>query len=189
MISLEKFIEHVSNDRIDICRQESVIRDGHAWCADWWTIEMGRYFLLGEDEYRKQKSEFLEHNSLETKDEIINEFEHKKLMLKVLESHKDFSDKVLFCEVGRGLDIVLTSAIKNWSKITCYDGNNFVVEKTAQLFPEAECICENTYRYFENLMIDESTILIAHHTRIGNKEKEIIKKNSNILAIINGELL
>lgn len=183
---MRDFLKYVMDNQIDVSRQESVVKDGHAWCADWWTIEMCRCFILGDEEFEKTPSLYLEHNSLESKIEIIHELELKKKMMITLEKYKDFSDRILFCEVGRGIDIVLAKQIKDWKQITCYDNNQFVVEKVCKYFPEVNCSYISTDN-FDFSGISEPTILIAHKTRIRNRKKEVID-NKNLLKIIDGAL-
>lgn len=183
---MKDFLKYIMANQIPFTNQESVVREGHAWCADWWTIEMCRCLILGDEEFNKLPSLFLEHNLLERKDEIIREVGLKRKMVKTLEEHKDFSDNILFCEVGRGIDIVLSNQIKKWKKITCYDNNQFVIEKVQEFFPEVKGNYISTDK-FDFSGIVEPTILIAHKTRIKNREKEIIN-NKNLLIIVDGAL-
>lgn len=183
---MKDLLKYVIDNPIDFSMQESVVRDGHAWCADWWTIEILRCLILGDEEFDRLPSLYLEHNLLEKKCEIIREAGLKRKMMKILEEHKDFSNRILFCEVGRGIDIALANQIKKWEHIICYDNNQFIVEKVIEFFPEVYCSYVST-DYFDFSGITEPTILIAHKTRIRNREKEVVD-NKNLLNIVDGAL-
>lgn len=183
---MKDLLKYVLENQVAFSNQESVVKDGHAWCADWWTVEICRCLILGDEEFIKRPSLYLEHNLLENKYEITREAGLKRTMMKTLKEHKDFSDSILFCEVGRGIDIVLAKQIKNWKKIICYDNNQFIVEKVKEFFPEVNCSYIST-DFFDFSGIAELTILIAHKTRIRNREKEVVN-NKNLLKIIDGAL-
>lgn len=183
---MKELLKYVMENQIPISNQESVVKEGHAWCADWWTVEILRCLILGDEEFDKLPSLYLEHNLLEKKCEIMREAGLKRNMMKTLEEHKDFSNRILFCEVGRGTDIVIAKQIKKWEQITCYDNNQFVVEKVKEFFPEVSCSYIST-DFFDFSGIAEPTILIAHKTRIRNREKEVVE-NKNLLKIIDGAL-
>lgn len=202
ILEIRNFIQSVNSNLIPVDQQEAVIKEGHIWCADWWTIEMGKILIYGEDAYKLDPlPRVLKNNHLFTHEYQVTTGNFKLNMLKLLKEHKDYSDTLIVCECGRGMDILLANMVKPWKKIYCYDHNDLVINEVNKYFRDKlglpiEAAMNPSWSYDKlhlNLKgyagVDFKAILLGNVVHLDPEQKEAIKNNPNILAIIDGEIL
>jgi len=105
---------------------------------------------------------------------------------------KDAADTLLVCEVGRGLDILVATFVRDWPKVICYDYVGSHGRKLEEYFGEwmeIDFVGETSKRYpFGS--VDEDVILIANETKIPDAGGKAIQENPHIRHIIrNGRLM
>lgn len=175
-------------------KQESVKRGKDIWCADWWTIEVLKCLFHGESVYRQDPPpNRLKHNIIWSMEEICSSAENKRSMVKLLRENINFSDNLFICEVGRGIDLLLASFVKQWKRISCYDLNQSVLDEISIYFGSKIGVQMDVFRTnsgeFDFNVITDNTVIIANGTKIGEEQKKIIKNKPNILAIFDGRKL
>ena len=185
---IKRFMQYVIDNPIDFDVQESVARDGSKWSSDMWTVEMCRLMIMGESEFKSRPSMYLDGNVIASKNDVINLLEVKTKNMQLLQEHKDFSDNILLCEVGRGIDIILVNQIKSWKKISVYDCNDYVVAQLRNHFSDVIITQENTQKK-DFSIIKEPTILLAQRTQIQSWQREVMKLNKNLMCIIDGKIV
>ncbi len=188
---LKIFNQSITMSPLPIDKQEARTDGKHMWCADWWTIEVLKCLFNGEQGYRLDPPpNRLKNNYLWSQEEIIKNANAKIRMLDLLRENKDFSDTVFICEVGRGIDVLLASFVKPWTKIVCYDNNEYVLGAMELYFKEKLGLPIQHFRVnsgdFDFNTITEKVIMLVNVAMMGGKQKDIIKNKSNILAIIDG---
>lgn len=192
---LERFIGSIIDRPIPINKQKHKRENTFTWCTDWWSIEICKYLFNGKELYYVDPSPVrLRNNPLWSKKEIEIEAEYKLSMMRLLEEYKNFSNKLLICEVGRGIDIWIARKVKaTWDKIICYDNNQLMLDEVNIYFKDrlqmpiqTEFQSTVTYNF---AAISEPTIVLGNSLKTSDKEIEILKSNKNVLAIINGKLL
>jgi len=191
--SIELFKQSVLEHPLAIDKQEAVRREGFTWCSDDWTIEVCKFLVQGLKVYEVNTPfHHLQNNPLWTKTIIIRHGEHKMRMLEVLRENMDFADQILICEVGRGLDVVLSSMVKTWKHIDCYDTNENVLKTVRSYFVKIHQL-QLTTRIQNSGVVDfslltEPVIVIANETMLGEHHFESMRENPKVLPIINGSL-
>ena len=164
---IRRFYEHLKENQIPSnVTQEAQGYGSKRYTADMWTLEVCEC-LLGmpckpSEHYKKQKEWLLES----------------------LEKVKNDADKICIGEVGRGLDIVIASMIKQWDVI-CYDHNPIYRGLLDKYFKDVEYICTSTNDFIDNRsekLIKEKTIFIIDNTKCRNFEA--LEKNKNIVHLI-----
>ena len=163
------------------------------WTADEWTIEVGKFLLMGEDAYLRDITPVRRYDNnalLFQKNTIRNYGEQKYNLLQNLNKVKDLADNILICEVGRGIDLVLADHIKQWSNILCYDVNDKILSATKNyfnFFKSADFILKNT-SFFDFSSITVPTILVCSDMHVPLEGLQGIK-NPNIKTILwDGEI-
>ena len=186
---LDRLAKFISENMIDFHQQENIEWEGSRWCVDMWLEETCVAMQMSEAEYLAKPSKYLENSHAAHKNQIRAYVTYKRGMIKLLEEHKDYSDTLLVCEVGPGMDIVLANSIKKWKKIICYDSNNLMIERLQRYFTDEnlETHVVSTHS-FPFLNIDRPVILVANVTRLADRYRDVLD-NKNIFAIVNGEVL
>lgn len=192
---LERFMGSLIDRPIPIDKQEHDKQGNFLWCSDWWAIEVSKYFFNGKELYYADPVPVrLRNNPLWSKEKTEVCAEYKLSMMRLLEEYKDFSNNLLVCEVGRGVDIWIARKVKSkWDKITCYDNNQLALNEVEIYFKNRlelpiQMFLQSTVTYdFANIL--EPTIVLGNNLNISDKEIDILKKNKNLLVIINGKLL
>jgi hypothetical protein len=157
--------------------QEQCGRGLNYWNADYWTIEVTRCLLFGNDYVLSNK---FENNKNADPNRIKKDSNIKLLMKKNLETVNNDSDFLLICEVGRGLDVLIANNVKKWKKIYCYDHVDY--GSHLSIFDNVEFFHEGT-NVFNPDKIPNDLIMIVNHSLYKPY------KNKNIIhAIIDGEL-
>lgn len=192
---LERFIGSIMDRPIPIEKQMHIRQGRFTWCTDWWTIEVCKYFFNGKELYYVDPPPVrLRDTPLWKKQDTEVCAEYKLNMMRLLEKHKDFSNNLLVCEVGRGIDIWVAKKVKpKWDKITCYDDNQLMLDEVNIYFKDRlimpiQTVLQQTVTY-DFVSISEPTIVLGNQLKISDRELEIIKSNKNLLVIINGKLL
>lgn len=192
---LERFMGSLIDRPIPIEQQEYDKEGRFLWCADWWTIEICKYLFNGKELYYVDPLPVrLRNNPLWKKEYTELYAEYKLSMMKLIEEHKDFSNNLLVCEVGRGIDIWIAKKVKaKWNKITCYDNNQLILDEVNIYFKNrlelpVQTICQSTTTY-DFTSITEPTIVLGNHLKTSDREIDMLKNNKNLLVIINGKLL
>jgi hypothetical protein len=182
----------IEMNQLPIDKQEAKECKGFYWCSDWWHIEVCRCLIVGHLKYLESiVPERGVNNPIWGASQAVTAVDYKLKMVEALTKVKDFSDTIFICEVGRGVDLLLASFVKQWKKVICYDINPFVLEKFSGYFRNefpVESFPANTGDY-DFSKVGEKVILIANHCRLGKNNIDAIKANSNILAIIDGEVV
>lgn len=187
--AIEDFRQSVIDDMIPLELQEHTGAGDMFWCNDWWTIELCTFWLNRQTYMDTPTSDYLKENCAQTKLGLLSEVEEKERELAWLEELKDFSDTLFICEVGRGTDILIASAVKQWKKIICYDSNELVIACVNRYWrdklglPIEASVRDTTY---VDLAALRDCVVIAHRTRLGEQGKDILRNNRNIVAIVDG---
>jgi len=167
-----------------------------SWSLSYWTYEVMEHLILGEEEYMKApsppwletKPTYREHKALRNYGIV------KRMMFRKLKEMKDLADNLVVCEVGYGVDIVLSMMVKDWNEIRCYDMNGgleilineFFVQKYG-LNVKFERSNSNHFRFDE---IENPTIVISNNTHISVGEwSDRIRNNENLIYLRDGEVL
>jgi len=192
---LERFIGSIMDNPLPIDAQQHERQGRFAWCTDWWSIEVSKYFYNGKELYYADPVPVrLRENPLWSKEKTEVCAEYKLNMMRLLEEHKDFSNNLLVCEVGRGVDIWIAKKVKpKWNKITCYDNNQLILNEVNAYFKNRvelpiEIVLQSTNSY-DFAGITEPTIVLGNNLNISDREINLLKNNKNLLVIINGKLL
>jgi len=188
---LVKFIEFTQSRCIKPNRKNSKGKFPNLWTDDDWHLEVSKCLLVGIDTYRiyNPPARFWD-NPYYDKEKLIEDSTVKLNTIESLNKVKDSADNLFICEVGRGLDILVASTVKNWSEIICYDYYDY--EPLLQSFFASESITFilSDSEVFDFSKIDKKVILIANCINSISLDKITNYKNDNIVHIIwNGELV
>lgn len=181
VVSYKDFLKYLEENPF-IGHQEACGIGDNYWNADYWTMEVTRYLIFGDDYFLPV---YLKNNQNADPNRTKLDANIKLSIKKILSEIKDSADYLLVCEVGRGLDILIANEIKKWKKIYCYDHvdyKNYLVN----IFDNIDFIQKSTDAFIPE--IDDKYIVIMNHS-IYPYEK-FKNKNSvyGIHGIINGEL-
>ena len=194
ILKIKQFMQFVIDHPLSFDNQEVIVRDGYKWCQDWWTVEIGKFLINGEEIYKIEPPPHrLKDNPLWSKEKIIRDGDFKLSMMKLLQENKDFADTLFSCEVGRGTDVLLASFIKSWKRIIGNDANPLVLEQANSYIKNKLELPLETFTCNSDLLdfsvYKEKMIIVGNLCRINPQTKEYIKSNPNLLAILNGEIL
>ena len=162
------------------------------WCLDYWSREVIRFLIDGKEKYFSESPpDYLRGNTFFSPQVIETAYDFKSNMLKNLEKYKYFSDNIMVCECGWGIDIILALSIKDWKKIICYDQNPYIIPEVRKFFDELKLpaeieIREEKSHTIDFSKIDEPRILILEHPHMYIKNYKQILNNKNLLFIIEG---
>ena len=194
---LKDFLEYTGKNPLPYYVQDhhGDIGKRHFWCSDWWTEEVTRCLLVGIRTYRGlERPDKLYGNEFFVQEHIVNCAKQKLLMMRSLSKIKNEANKLLVCEVGRGLDILVASLVQNWTKVISYDRIVMHGRLISEYFGmgmgmEIDFRAETSERFpFDS--INEDIILVANGTQIQNDVARAIQKNMRIKHVIrNGRLL
>lgn len=175
---MKEFLRYLEKNPF-IGNQESCGIGIHYWNADYWTIEVTRY-LIERDKYTIHSK--FKGNRFADPNRIRKDGNIKLSVKNILQKIKDSADCLLVCEVGRGLDIVVSNQVKKWKKIYCYDHVNY--KEYLKIFNNVEFIHTST-SVFNPEIIKEKCIMIMNHSLYRDLDRF---KNDNIIhAIVDGE--
>jgi len=184
----------IATNQLPIDKQEAQEQNGFYWCSDWWHIEVCKCLISGHLKYREELPPLHGiNNPLWGMEQAITAVDYKLNMLKTLKEETSSLDILFICEVGRGIDIILASFIKDWKKIICYDINPYILEKMNSYFKDKlgfpiESFRVNTGDY-DFSSINENVALVANQCRFDKKQFDEIKSSYFIKAVIDGEVL
>lgn len=175
---------------------------------DWYTTKSGKIWDIDTYQHGACKCltmtepEFLEYfETLKYDDnvccsniEILTQicYDYKVRSFQKLKTVLDFADDILIVEAGRGVDVLLTSFVKQWKTITAYDQDKSVLHEMTNYFAgelRLPFIARqiNTFD-FNFRAINERTIIFGTCHNLDEKIKAQILENGNVLAIMDGEI-
>ena len=179
MKDFKDFLKYLEKNPF-IGNQEQCGTGDNYWNADYWTIEVTRCLLLGNDYFipeRFKGNKFADPNRIKKDSDI------KQSILDILKKIKDDANCLLVCEVGRGLDILIANMVKEWDKIYCYDQVNY--DMYLNIFNNISFIQKGTAVFMPEF-IKEKYIVIMNHS-IYSYDK--FKNMNSVHGIINGKLI
>ena len=142
-----EFLEYIIYNLIFPLENQECIGEGKGfWCIDWWVTEVCKCFFEGEIDYlRFPIARRLEGNKNFDKKVIVEAALSKANM--VDEMILTSTDRILVIETCRGLDTLLATTVRNWSKIYVGILSKYpeVIKKTEtylERFPNVEVIIE-----------------------------------------------
>ena len=169
-----------------------MVKNGYKWCADWWTIEVLKLLFLGEEVYlRELPPRRLRNNPSFSSGNLVIDGQRKLQMLQCLRGNTSFSDTLVVCEVGRGIDILLSSFAKSWKNYIVYDSNPVVVERVKTYFEklgfplEVNCLPSNKF----SLPEVRPLVVVANNTKGLDEASWLPNYDKNILFIQNGGIV
>jgi len=106
--------------------QENIGQGRDLWCGDWWSIEIGKYFFEGEENYISyDMPRRLVGNKNFSKDKIVQAARIKRDTIEKLKQEAANFSEVAIVETARGLDSLMISSIADWKKIYVYHWTAF----------------------------------------------------------------
>jgi hypothetical protein len=181
-------LELIESNQLPFDNQEHNFDNGKPWTCDMWSIEVLKYLKNTE------------------KFSLYKDYGDRKLkVIKELKKIKSLPDNLLVCEVGRGIDILLATFVKNWKRIICYDINPVYGELVVDYFKKIMNISVEFYQansgdiYFNNKglitfrchatdmgkdVLLDNCVMISENTRISSLGFKEACDNPNIKVII-----
>lgn len=188
----------------------------YGWDSDLWSIEVVRCLLLGEEAYLKSPApEYFHADEAQgLKSQIAQYAQFKIATCQRVMEVANVSNNVIVAEMGRGIDLLLLTFIKNWQRIIIYDTNpyygdyivgrwknvykkdvTFVLANTGNtnwndngdiVFYQSE---DHVKTKREDYRMQENCILVLENTRIGRVGLDVLYTNPNIVRVIkNGDM-
>lgn len=190
---LLNFLQHIIYSLLPVKEQEAEGEYPHSlWTADYWTIEVAKCLLLGNERYLTDPPpRRLEGNPNFDREGIIHDVEFKRAVREHLLSLKDKVGSLLIGEVGRGLDILVASTVKKWDKVYCWDPNfryGPLLKRFFGEFGDINFIVSPTHS-FDYSILEEEVVMVLNHARIGDKGLERFLNCKNISFLINNGVL
>lgn len=191
---LKQLDKRILDFKLPLTHQEACGSGKSFWCSDYWTREVIRCLIEGNEKYRISATpEYLIDNTSFSIPDIESACDFKYHMMNLLEQNKDFSDTIMVCECGWGIDILLAATIKAWKRIICYDQNPYFIAEAERFHREVVelpvQIKEIKSHAIDFSKIDEKMILILEHPHLHIENYQQIRDNKNLLLIIQGKLL
>lgn len=192
---LQKFTQHLLSHPLPLDKQEATRKGDKWWCSDWWSIEILKYLMYGEQAYiGDPPPNRLKNNDLWNKETIMEAGRQKIEMEKKLHSISSNIENLLVCEVGRGIDIALAIMKHQWKNIYCYDLNPLMGEELISYFKvrlglpiHFQQLNTCDYKFSD---INVPTVVIANKTKINKEQVAEILNNKNIMHFIcNGQFI
>jgi len=169
--------------------QECQAEGNFRWCADWWTIEICKFFFLGERVYMDEKPpRRLQYNPLFSKEFVQRTAGMKLDMLSALRSQPTLSGTLVVCEAGRGADILLASFVKKWDRIVAYDNSPYVVAVTLPYFRDKLLLpIEYEHTSTERFKVPEGDyVILANITRHSKEDWKLLVDKPGVYGVRNG---
>jgi hypothetical protein len=188
-IELRELLSDLISCPLPIEQQEHIIKEKDVWCTDWRIIEVLKRLFLGDDAYKKDPPpNRLIKNKLFDMDGIFYRAGKSEQLFKDLNRIKDKADNLLVCECERGTNILISSFVKSWNKILCYDENKEYInslERYIRLKCNINVVSQvNATITYDFRSIGEKTILVAIGVESLSKKMDEIKNNPNIVDSI-----
>jgi len=190
---LNKLIKTIIDFNLPFELQQGCGSGVDRWCSDYWHREVASCLIDGIEKYMNtQIPDYLNDNDSFSKPEIVRAVMWKYDMMKCIEENQDFSDTLMVCECGWGIDVILCSTIKDWKKIIVYDGNRYMIREAESFlrrlgFEVDVDLFSSTGVDFSK--IDERMVLVANYSHIPRKSLECLTNKSNVLSIVDGIIL
>ena len=116
----------------------------------------------------------------------------KLRMHKQLSQLAHMADILFICEVGRGLDLLLAQTVKSaWKLIRCYDAIDWNKGPLMNYFSHhpVDYFTADSRRLDFSSIRDRTILIASEHSIPSRGVQEIMKNNSIVSVIINGESL
>jgi len=131
------FLKFLQFNLLPIKGQRGKKEGEFVFVEDWLTIELSKAFYIGPERYLEDPiPRRLEGNPLFSQEEVLDLYTKKQEALSELEERKEESNHIFITQIGRGLDILLTSFIKDWEIYHCYDNDERYKDLLPIFFPE-----------------------------------------------------
>ena len=189
VVKLESLKQSLLDRPIPSASQERIGSKGDYYTADDWSMEILKCLIMGKEAYlNSPPAKYLRGDKHAHQTKLARDAIRKENMLKVLQTVKDDARDLLVCEAGRGIDILLSSMVKKWDTIHCYDSNSHESDEGNLYFKEKlgmpiSFVTCNTglYKFAD---ISRPTIAVANHTMLGRPGATKILNNKNIIHLI-----
>jgi hypothetical protein len=173
------------------------------WCADWWTLEVAKYFYLGGeagylDDPPARRLQNLHFSGVSKgRQKTVKFGKHKENMMKVLEEYKEEANGVLICEIGRGLDMMCALVVKEWEVYYCYDADGRHRGFLKELFGKYDCVIKFFHNNSKKVDFDDAlqdhegkVIALSNTTQLGQVGCQRLLDCPKVVRIINnGQLI
>ncbi len=192
---LINFLTYTQNNTIKPDSYTSVGVYPHIWTDDDWHMEVAKYLLIGETNYLSYNPPSrLKGNPYYNPQKLVDSGKIKIKTADALSKISAEEKTLLICEVGRGLDILVSASVKKWDRVICYDYVNYKLHLSS-MFPGSiiDFFTARSEEFNEDsIVIDRPTIAIANDIRC--KDKELLRSklvaSSNLVRVIwEGELI
>lgn len=191
--SLNKLAQRILDINLPFGVQEYAGYGKDLWCSDYWHREMIRCLVDGKDKYLEESPpEYLKNNNNYNSKQTYDGTVLRLKMLDTFKKNKDFSDTLMVCECGWGIDIILGASVKEWKKIMGYDRCDPLIPEVNKFFHEElklpvelQCISSAGVEFSK---INEPMIIAVNEPHFDVKQYEEIKNNPNILFIVFGNI-
>ena len=143
---LGNFIKHIMYQPFPFENQRYFGKKDELFFEDLFTIEMAKYFYIGEESYRSDPTpRRLACTPSFNQEMIISECQSLEKRLIEFKHFMDIRSSLRVLHCGRGLDLVLLLNLSNWNKVTVedediryYDHLSFFPELKVNLESEGE---------------------------------------------------
>lgn len=191
----QKFLQNLLSSPLPMDKQHSVRKDDKMWCDDWWSIEILKFFINGEQAYiGDPPPNRLKNNDLWEKNTIIRQSKEKLFMLENLKQVANEADNILIFNCCRGIDVGLVSLVKSWANIECCDENKAMGDATVNYFKLRlglpVSFTQSSIDTYNFATIDKPTIVIVHFREKSDFNDNLVLQNNNIVKFIrNGQVI
>lgn len=169
-------------------------KTGQIWDIDTYSAEACLCLSLGEFGYRRH-FELIEFNENTVGFALLKKvcYEFKIQAFLKLKESAGWSDNIIICEAGRGVDVLLAKFVKNWKHMIAYDLDKSVLFEINKYFRgelglplETKQIHTEMYPFAS---INEKTIIFATCHNVSENKRQEILDNPNLIGILDGEIL
>ena len=184
-------------------KQEHTIDNGMHWTCDMWSMEVLRYLSLGESYLTAPYPDYLAWKTPEFAS-LMKKYGDRKIATNTrLREASHLSNNIVVCEIGRGIDVLLSTFVKKWDSIICYDTNPYYGKLCVDYFKakniDIEFIVANSGdikfdaehkivfgKHEEAKVFESDCIIVSENCRFGQWNIESMLSNPNIKAIVGG---
>jgi hypothetical protein len=164
------------------------------WTDDDWHMEIAKYLLVEKSNYLSYNPPSrLKNNPYYNPQKLLESGEIKIKTAKILSKISMEADTLLICEVGRGLDILVSNSIKKWNRIICYDYVNYKLHLSS-MFPGSiiDFLVLRSEEFKGDSIISQPAIVVANDIRVENKEllrSKLVASSYLVRVIWDGEII
>jgi len=193
-VLFKKLFDYIKKNILSSEKDESAYSNGKLWTADYAAIECLRCLILDPLNYmliKQPPDEYTQKNILWS---IGDNFFYSICKLKLLQTLRSLPNsynRLLICETGRGIEVLIGLLAKQWESIDGFDRNKLLEDTYTDFFPSNNInvnFSVTTTKAFNYTSLKQKTVIVATHSREFPKVVERWKKE-HLMWIRDGKLV